>query len=105
MMGRESRLPIDRVFRIRSGGEGLPRKSWQDFSSHWKKTMEDAYEIANRHITKAAGYNKKHYDKKARAVELKVGDKVLVKNVRERGGTGKLKSFWEESIFMVVERN
>ena len=105
MMGRESRLPIDTVFRIRSGGEGLPRKSWQDFSRHWKKTMEDAYEIANRHITKAAGYNKKHYDKKARAVELKVGDKVLVKNVRERGGTGKLKSFWEESIFMVVEKN
>ena len=37
-------------------------------------------------------------------MEIKVGDRVLVKNHREKGGTGKLPSFWEESIFEVVEK-
>ena len=45
-----------------------------------------------------------HYNKKAKAVELNVGDQVLMRNVRERGGTGKLRSFWEETVFEVVEK-
>ena len=31
-----------------------------------------------------------------------MGDKVLMRNVRDRGGTGKMKSYWEESIFEVT---
>ena len=37
-------------------------------------------------IEKTANYNKQHYDKKAKAVEMQIGDKVLVRNVREKGG-------------------
>lgn len=39
-----------------------------------------------------------------KAVEIVVGDRVLMKNVRERGWTGKLHSYWEESLFQVVEK-
>ena len=53
---------------------------------------------------KAAEWNKKNYDRKACAEEISIGDKVLMQNCREKGGTGKLRSYWEESIFEVVEK-
>ena len=61
-------------------------------------------QLARANIRKSAEYNREHYNKKAKAVELNVGDQVLMRNVRERGGTGKLRSFWEETVFEVVEK-
>ena len=55
------------------------------------------------YILPSAG-SKKYYDRKVRAVEIVKGDQVLVKNVRERGGTGRLRSFWEETLFVVTEK-
>ena len=106
MFGRESRLPIDTVFRIEDTGEELPR-SWKGFVNNWKETMKQAYKVANDNIGKAAGYNKKYFDKNhkmARPVLLTTGDKVLVRNVRQKDGTGKLRSYWEENIFVVLEK-
>ena len=37
-------------------------------------------------------------------IGIKEGDRVLVKNLRETGGTGKLKSRWEHQIFEVVNQ-
>ena len=61
-------------------------------------------QLARANIGKSAEYNRDQYNKKAKAVELQVGDRVLMRNVRERGGTGKLRSFWEEKLFEVVEK-
>ena len=38
--------------------------------------------------------------------ELHVGDRVLVKNVREKrkGGPGKLRSYWEQKVFVIKEK-
>ena len=66
--------------------------------------MKEAYELANKRIEKAAGYNKQYYDKKVHEVEVAVGDQVLVRNMREKGGTGKLRSHWERSLFRVEEK-
>ena len=104
MFGRESRLPIDFVFGDVVRGEALKNRSHEQFVEQWKETMEEAMRVARLNIEKSADYNKQHYDKKAKAVEMQVGDKVLVRNVREKGGKTKLKSYWEENIFVVVEK-
>ena len=67
-------------------------------------SMEEAFQLANTNIEKSADYNKRHYDKNIKEVEILPGDQVLVRNMREKGGTGKLKSYWEQQIFQVIEK-
>ena len=103
MYGRESRLPIDAVFP-EMVVEEVPRRSHAEFVKEWEQSMKEAVEIARQNIKKSAEYNKKNFDKKAKAVDLEIGDRVLMRNVRERGGTGKLRSYWEEAVFKVVKK-
>ena len=44
-----------------------------------------------------------HYNRKARAVELHLGDKVLVKLDTFRGQWWKLKNRWGDALYMVVK--
>ena len=53
-------------------------------------------------ILEARG-QKWHYDRKARAVELHPGDKVLVKLDVFRGQWWKLKNWWGDALYMVVK--
>ena len=105
MFGRNSRLPVDDMFGLgQTDADGVKRKSHVQFVEEWKWAMEEAHRLANDNIQKSAEYNKEYYDRKVREVELKVGDHVLVRNMREKGGTGKLRSHWERSIFVVKEK-
>ena len=47
---------------------------------------------------------KKQHDKKATYSTLEPGDRVLIRNLTERGGPGKLRSHWEDVIHIVVDR-
>ena len=47
---------------------------------------------------------KEQYDKKVNSSVLIPGDRVLVHNLTPRGGPGKLRSFWEQDIYIVVTR-
>ena len=47
---------------------------------------------------------KRHYDRKAGAVELHLGDKVLVKLDAFRGQWWKLKNHLGDALYMVVKR-
>ena len=101
LFGRAPRLPVDEVFGIEN--ENRPaQKSYDEYTEEWKRSMNQAFEIAKQHQAKANQQNKKHYDKKKRGVELVVGDRVLTRN-REKGGTGKMRSFWEKKVYVVEE--
>ena len=117
LFGREPRLPIDDVFPSlseNSAPEGTAdpvRNSYNageigEFVRTWNNRMNQAYELANKNIGKISGYNKNKHDARAHSVEIKCGDRVVVKNLRPKGTTraGKLASYWEPTVYEVVEK-
>ena len=65
---------------------------------------EFAYELASDNSNKSAAAAQKRYDIKVRSNVLLEGDKVLVRNMLERDGPGKLRSYWEEDVYVVCRR-
>lgn len=101
LFGRPPRLPVDILFGIER--EDHPG-SYQDYVEKWRKRMAEAYEIASRHADKSADRGKKQYDKRIYGPELQVGSRVLVRNFIERGGPGKLRSYWEDEVYVIRGR-
>ena len=75
-----------------------------EYTEKWKVVMKEAYELARQNISKSAGDAKKPYDRKVRFSNLQPGDRVLVRNLSERGGPGKLRSHWEQEVHIIVEQ-
>ena len=63
--------------------------------------MSEAYQLASEKAAKNATSGKMQY-KKAKSTTLQPGDRVLIRNVKERGGPGKLRSYWEDEIYKIV---
>ena len=101
LYGREPRLAIDNLFE---NTEIRRKRDYRAYVDNWQKGMKDAYQIAYAHAEKEARRNEKMYNRKARSSVLEANDRVLIKNVRARGGPGKLRSYYEEKVFRVVER-
>ena len=66
--------------------------------------MKEAYQIAQQNAKKTAKRGREYYNKRVSGGVLQPGDRVLVRNLTERGGPGKLRSHWEHVIHVVVER-
>ena len=101
LYGRNPRLPVDILFELT---DNTGKMSHQEYMKRWKEQMKEAYEIAREGVKKAAGQSKKNYDKKVKTTVLNPGDRVLVRNLTPRGGTGKLRNHWEEAIHIVVRQ-
>ena len=59
--------------------------------------MSDAYKIAKRKSNQVRDLNKSAYNKRVRCAVFETGNRVLVRNLRERQGPGKLRSYWEKT--------
>ena len=59
--------------------------SYQEYVLKWKRGMQQAFELASQHAKKRAAHNKQIYDRGLYGSQLTVGDRVLVRNLRERG--------------------
>ncbi|XP_064635212.1 uncharacterized protein LOC135492594 [Lineus longissimus] len=97
LFGRSPRLPVDLVFGCNQD-EGL------DTVDKWTGQLKEAYDMARENIGKSKEKGKKNYDKHLRSTILKEGDRVLVRNLSERGGPGKIRSYWEKDIHIVTKR-
>uniref|UniRef100_A0A7M5XBV7 Uncharacterized protein n=1 Tax=Clytia hemisphaerica TaxID=252671 RepID=A0A7M5XBV7_9CNID len=101
MFGRNAKLPIDMMFE---GKEETQHQSYGGYVDAWTSSMREAAKLAKENAEKVAKQGKKHYDQKVRCSFIKVGDRVLVRNLTPRGGTGKLRSYWEEKVHVVVDK-
>jgi hypothetical protein len=73
----------------------------QRYVKKWSSAMNDAYTFASENTIKNSSKGKRH-DKGVRYSMLKPGDCVLVRNLSERDGPGKLRSHWEKDIHIVL---
>ena len=87
MFGRHSRLPIDSIFNIDNSVN--KNSSHAEFVKRWKDSLQQAFAIADTNTSRV------------NTTTLKVGDRVLVRNLTLRGGTGKLNSYWEQEVQLV----
>ena len=101
MFGRESRLPIDLMFEMEFGNRN--KGSYDTFVYNWENAMNQAVKIARQHIDVGKKSNERAYNRKVRGNKILVGDHVLLRNHKQRGGTGKLRSYWEDVVYEVVD--
>ena len=99
VFGRSPRLPIDFMFDLH---EDTKKETYGEYVDSWRSAMQEAYVIAGNNANKNSKGGKRHYDKKIFGACLEVGDRVLVRNLSKRGGTGKLRSYWEDDVHVVV---
>ena len=65
--------------------------------------MRQAYQIAKNHSEARKKKDINRHNTKVKPLNIiNPGDRVLVRNLSERGGTGKLRNHWEEKIHKIV---
>ncbi|KAL0152786.1 hypothetical protein M9458_052509 [Cirrhinus mrigala] len=71
IFGRSPRPPVELLFNL---GQDESHETYDDYVSHWKKRMQEAYQIAARTAIKGAARGKFLYDRKVQGRDLHPGD-------------------------------
>ena len=66
--------------------------------------MKQGYQLAAKHSHSSSEKAKGYHDQKVQHAMLQISDHVLVQNLSERAGPGKLRSHWIDSIYIVVNQ-
>ena len=101
MFGCQPRLPVDLLFPTVRQDENS--RTTDEYIMSLYDKLKLALALARDTAILEAQRQKRHYDHKARAVELHPGDKVLVKLDSFRGQWWKLKNRWGDAFYMVVK--
>lgn len=101
LYGRSPRLPVDLLFNLQPSET---KETYTEYVQNWQNRMQQAYEIASKTAAREALRGKRGYDKRVHGADLQPGGRVLVRNLSERGGPGKLRSYWESKVHVVVKR-
>ena len=100
LFGRKPRLPIDTI--LGDPGDHSSTVPHKEYLYKWQEQMKQAYELAATRSMNRKLKDKSRRDRAACLTSLSIGDRVLVQNRSERGGTGKLRSYWEDEIAIVI---
>ena len=99
LFGRTPRLPIDVI--LPSGH--VHHANYPEYVDSWKSQMKQAYDIAKRKSDERKGRDRKRRDQqKPLSTSLQKGDRVLIRNLTPRGGTGKMRAYWEDDLAVVL---
>ena len=104
MFGRNPKLPVDGMFEIDVGSNENIQKTHKKYADEWERSMNQAFRIVREKAKNQGERNRKYYNRKIHGVDIEVGDRVLLKN-HAKGGTGKLRNYWEERVYIVVAKD
>ena len=102
MFGRRPHLPIDLLFPTAMRQE--TSRTVDEYVLSLYERLKEALPVARDSAKLEAQRQKRHYDRRAGAVELQPGDKVLIKLDAYRGQHRKLKNRWSDELNTVVNR-
>ena len=102
LYGRSPRLPVDLAFGLENNEDKTAPKNHSEYVAKWREQMTEAYKLASKRMAAAADRNKQLYDQKVHSSVLSPGDRVLVKNLAPASGPGKLRGYWEDTVYIVL---
>ena len=102
MFGQRPQLPIDLLFPTRR--EHNLTRTIDEYVETLYRHLRKSVKLAQDSALKEALWQKRLYDHKVGAVELRPGDRVLVKLDAFRGQQQKLKNWWGSDLHTMVTR-
>lgn len=88
LFGRKPRPPVDIILKRQQEIEEEDQ-DYSNYSRMWKERMNEAYKITNQNTTGRRQQDKTKKDFKSTLQPLEVGDKVIVRNLTPKEGSGK----------------
>ena len=79
-------------------------KTHSKFVDYWRNQMSQAYKIASTNSSCRKRKDIARHDSEGPLTAvLEKSDRVLIRNLSERGGTGKMRSFWEDKVHVIID--